>query len=984
MEEKFVITLSQHRRLGFILLPYWAVRNGRKEFFSVKERLTEANLDAYKKMLTDAQVHIIKQSEEYNDTTLVKLFSKKKGISTNDFINNAEEGFINDRIRPYIEKRMANIIDTAIRNEVEIYHKLQLNNLHQSDKINYDGEISKTIFNFHKTGDGIKYNLTIKKGDEELSLTGKPIIVLSNDPCILVIDKRLFLFEDIDSRKLQPFFTKEYIFIPKSAEKKYYKSFILPALTKYHVNAKGIDITRIEDAPIPVLSLEEDLSQRAVFHLKFAYPKVRWLSASHTSDVYVEFVEDEHAFVVVDRDIAHEQHNRDILRHLNLKSKDGVFFYVAADYEDKYSQLMDSVIWLNGHSDKLKKEKFIIDQKKITKNYYDGNVDLQMNVEDMNDWFDVRAYIQLKNSRIPFVALRHHIMKQIREYELPSGEVFVIPEEWFATYRDFFVFADDIEEKLSFKKQHFTLLQKTIEGFDKKKFTQLSSIDFKEGLKEVPKEVNAILRPYQHQGYSWMYQLQKNNFGICLADDMGLGKTLQTLTLLKAGISEKKPGYKKMAPPKVKQLSLFGDVDDSEEKDEVDREQLIKSSLIVTPTSLVHNWMNEIERFVPDLSVLKYTGINRGNFDDVYGTADLIITSYGVLRNEIDEIQNFPLFFLVLDESQFIKNHESKSYQAVTKVDANHRLILTGTPIENSLSDLWSQMNFINPGLLGNFNFFKNEFIVPVESKNDEEKQAKLKQLISPFILRRTKQEVEKDLPDLSEHAVYCDMADEQLKVYEEEKSRTRNLIVDNMAKHGYNKSSFMILQALTKLRQISNHPVLVDEAYEGESGKFEDIIRKMENIRSEGHKTLVFSSFVKHLELYEKYFTEQGFKYCKLTGSTKNREKEIRAFQEDPEVNFFLISLKAGGTGLNLTAAEYVFIVDPWWNPAAEMQAIARAHRIGQKNKVFVYRFISSDTLEEKIIRLQQKKTQLADTFINDNNPFKAFTEDEILGLLE
>jgi len=981
MEEKFVITLAQHRRFGFLLVPFWIAKSGQKEFYTAKERITNVNLPGYEKILTDAQIKIVKLCEEYNDSTIVKLFSKKKGISNRDFINEVDEKYLAERIRPYIERRMLKIIDIVLNQGVDFFHKLQLNNLHENDRIHYDGEISKTVFNFEKTEEGIRYYLTIKKGNEELSLAKKTFITLSDEPCMLVIGNRLFIFEDINRQKLKPFFSKEFIFIPKSAEKKYFKSFILPALSKYQVNAKGINIKKIEGAPLPVLSIEEDLRQRSVFHLKFAYPGAAWISASNSNEIVASFNEADYSFTLIKRDVTFESNKTVFLKKAGLVSHDNVFFYVDSEDEDNYAHRMESIIWLNRNTEILKHEKFLVNQSKVNETYYMGKVDLQLKVEDYRDWFDVRAYIYLKDTKIPFVALRHHIMKHIREYELPNGEVFIIPYEWFATYRDFFVFADSDEDRLKFKKQHFTLLEKTIKGLDKKKLSNLVDVNFGKNHKEIPKEVNATLRPYQQQGFMWMYQLQKSNFGVCLADDMGLGKTLQTLTLLKSEVVEKNPAYTHIKKGAVKQLSLFDMLGESGDEQ---KETLKKSSLIVTPTSLVHNWLNEIEKFVPTLSISKYTGMNRGEFGAIYGTTDLIITTYGILRNEIAEIKKYPVFYLVLDESQVIKNHESKSYQSVIQVSADHRLILTGTPIENSLSDLWSQMNFINPGLLGSFHFFKNEFIIPVESKSDEQKQEKLKNLISPFILRRKKQEVEKDLPDLSENAVYCDMTDDQQMIYEEEKSKIRNMIVDNLAKYGRNKSSFIILQALTKLRQISNHPVLIDDDYAGESGKFEDIIRKMDNIRSEGHKTLVFSSFVKHLQLYADYFEQQGFKYSMLTGSTTNREEVIQRFQENPDVSFFLISLKAGGTGLNLTAAEYVFLVDPWWNPASEMQAIARAHRIGQKKKVFVYRFISSDTLEEKIIRLQEKKSKLADTFVNDNNAFKAFTEDEILGLLE
>jgi SNF2 family DNA or RNA helicase len=309
-------------------------------------------------------------------------------------------------------------------------------------------------------------------------------------------------------------------------------------------------------------------------------------------------------------------------------------------------------------------------------------------------------------------------------------------------------------------------------------------------------------------------------------------------------------------------------------------------------------------------------------------------------------------------------------------------LVLTGTPIENSLTDLWSQMNFVNRGLLGNFNFFKTEFVTPIEKFNDKRKSERLQSLIHPFILRRTKEQVAKDLPDRTEQIRICEMSDAQRKIYEVEKSQVRNSLLENMEKQGVQKSSLMVLKALTRLRQLANHPKLIND--DAESGKFEEVTRMLNNVISEGHKVLIFSSFVQHLEIYKNYLDEQNQKYSILTGKTQNRQQVIEEFQNNTDVSVFLISLKAGGVGLNLTAADYVFLLDPWWNPASENQAINRAHRIGQDKKVFVYRFISSDSIEEKIVRLQDKKSELADMFINNNNPFKALTTEKIKKLFE
>jgi len=329
-----------------------------------------------------------------------------------------------------------------------------------------------------------------------------------------------------------------------------------------------------------------------------------------------------------------------------------------------------------------------------------------------------------------------------------------------------------------------------------------------------------------------------------------------------------------------------------------------------------------------------------------------------------------------------VKNPGSKTYQAIMQLKADNRVVLTGTPIENSLTDLWAQINFLNPGLLGNLNFFRSEFQLPIEKNRDENKQEKLLKMIAPFVLRRTKAHVEPELPPVNEQIIYCDMDDHQELIYEREKSKARNLVIENLSKFGYQKSAIVILQSLTKLRQIANHPALVEDQYFSGSGKYDEIKRNLQSLLQEGYKTLVFSSFVKHLELVADYLENEGVNYARLTGETRNREEQIKEFQENEDCPFFLISLKAGGVGLNLTAAEYVLILDPWWNPAAELQAISRAHRIGQDKPVFVYRFISNGTLEEKILKLQERKAELANTFVN--NSLKGIHEEQVMELFD
>jgi SNF2 family DNA or RNA helicase len=314
---------------------------------------------------------------------------------------------------------------------------------------------------------------------------------------------------------------------------------------------------------------------------------------------------------------------------------------------------------------------------------------------------------------------------------------------------------------------------------------------------------------------------------------------------------------------------------------------------------------------------------------------------------------------------------------------SDYKLVLTGTPVENSLTDLWSQLNFVNPGLLGDLSFFWREFTRPIEKNGDYEKEMKLSKIIKPFILRRTKEMVAKDLPPLTEQTVFCDMTEEQFKLYDEEKSSVRNSILKSITTIGHERSSMIVLQGLMKLRQISNHPSMADEDYQAGSGKFETVLQDMESVISEGHKILVFSSFVRHLDLYAEELRNKRIRFSMLTGASSNREKIVSNFQDDPENKIFLISLKAGGVGLNLTAADYVFILDPWWNPASEMQAMNRAHRIGQYKSVFIYRYITSNSIEEKIVKLQEKKSKLADTFISSNNPLKEIDLQQILNII-
>ena len=444
----------------------------------------------------------------------------------------------------------------------------------------------------------------------------------------------------------------------------------------------------------------------------------------------------------------------------------------------------------------------------------------------------------------------------------------------------------------------------------------------------LPQHFRGELRPYQKAGYNWMHFLNRYKFGGCLADDMGLGKTVQTLALLQH---------------QKELLTQNGEGP--------------TTSLLIMPTSLIYNWEMEAQKFTPELNVFIYTGTHRDKNVEQFANYDLVLTSYGIARLDIDILSDYYFNYIILDESQAIKNPGSNIAKAVRELNARHRLILTGTPLENSTLDLWSQMTFINPGLLGTKSFFKNEFVQPIEKKGDASKTEKLYSIIKPFMLRRQKWQVATELPEKVENVTYCTMTDEQEACYEEAKSFYRNEILDLIETKGIQKSQMLLLQGLTKLRQIANHPKMVDENYRDSSGKLEDMVHMLTSAVSEGHNILVFSQFVKHLTLVSEQLEHLEIPYAYLDGSTKDRRGQVESFQQDEKLRVFLISLRAGGVGLNLTKADYVFILDPWWNPAVEAQAIDRAHRIGQENRVFTYKFITRDTVEEKILRLQRNK---------------------------
>jgi SNF2 family DNA or RNA helicase len=792
----------------------------------------------------------------------------------------------------------------------------------------------------------------------------------------MIVGNKLYNFEkNVDGNKLKPFLTKKFILVPRSVEDTYYKKFVAPLVASFDVYAKGFEIRSESYQPQALLTFSElqvaqpslslfsslagnaavleeekpDSDNKILFELTFQYGKYSFRPEHATaSSVSVEKTDDSYVFYKIRRMLEQEKRKIQALQKAGLDIKNGK---ISMDRHSAFA-------WMYHNSDYLKQEGFLFKQSTADhKKYFLGESSISVAITENRDWFDIFAKIRFGEYEIPFLKLRNLILHNKYEFTLPNGEIAIIPDVWRKQYSELFAFADtsDGESTLTLKKYHISLVQDLQTG----NLAQVTIHNKLEKLKDfdkiddfpMPVGFSGKLRPYQKAGYNWMNFLNKYKFGGCLADDMGLGKTVQTLALLQA---QKESG-------------------------------ITQASLLVMPTSLVYNWEVEAGKFTPDLKVFVYTGTHREKNIEQFEGYDLILTSYGIIRIDADLLKTYYFNYIILDESQAIKNPSSNIAKAVAQLNSRHRLILTGTPLENTTLDLWSQMSFINPGLLGTERFFRNEFLLPIEKKNDEQKMQRLYAIIKPFILRRHKSQVATELPEKIENIQYCTMHPEQEELYEETKSYFRNKILEQIDDKGIPKSQLILLQGLTKLRQIANHPRMVKPDYEGSSGKLEDVLHRLSTAVSEKHKILVFSQFVKHLAILKDQLQKLNLTYTYLDGSTKDRRSQVELFQQEKNIQIFLISLKAGGLGLNLTAADYVFILDPWWNPAIEAQAVDRAHRIGQEQTVFTYKFITKNTVEEKILALQRNKKRLADELITTEESFvKALTKDDIISLLE
>ncbi len=582
---------------------------------------------------------------------------------------------------------------------------------------------------------------------------------------------------------------------------------------------------------------------------------------------------------------------------------------------------------------------------------------IQMRTSSGIDWFELQVQISFGDQVVSLVNVRQAVLNKQNYVQLGDGSLGILPEEWLQKYASIFRLGNVKEDHIELSKKHFSVVDLLYDEIDNLEVQQeirekkQKLLNFKE-IPQVtlPTNIRATMRDYQIEGFKWLNFLDEFGWGGCLADDMGLGKTLQVLAFLQ---------YQK---------ERYGRV----------------TSLVVVPTTLIFNWNAEVEKFCPDLKIYTHRGLDRRKGIRLFDEYDIILTTYGTVRSDVELLAAYSFHYVILDESQAIKNPNSQIAKAVKLLRAKNRLVMTGTPIENNTFDLYSQMDFLNPGLLGGQDFFKAEYAMPIDKFRDAEKAQELRKMVYPFMLKRTKEEVAKDLPDKTETVLYCEMESHQRKVYEAFKQQYKDQIIKKISEEGLNKTGFLILEGLLKLRQICDSPALLsgDEDYGNESAKLTELIREIEENAS-NHKILIFSQFLKMLDLIREKLDLLHIKYQYLDGQTVDRAEKVNTFQDDAATRVFLISLKAGGVGINLTEADYVYLVDPWWNPAVEQQAIDRTHRIGQTKKIFAYRMICKDSIEEKILQLQERKKLVAEDIISTEAGFmKKLTQEDIVDL--
>jgi superfamily II DNA or RNA helicase len=906
---------------------------------------TDKNLFEYcLKLEKDVIVSKIKDKNVRSWESLEKKFFESKKL-------NRDSQYIKDYLVEYIQINQNNFFE--ILGDKQLFLP-QGNFPFMWTQLSIEQEMPELFYCFENQPDWIYYSLDITCKGKPLCLRNGTLV--SRKSARILLKNKIYEFEEeIDGSKIIPFFSKDKVSVSQIHAEVYIQKVILPLVASKRVLAVGFEIQSVSDMSNVILRVKEitpiqqftlfdneeiDSSPRnIVFELIFEYQNFVFWAGQSGATTKVEMTDDSFTIYKVERDLGLEKLYVDAMKEVGLDLDAKV---LKMPYNEGVEWLNDNykAIELTGVEIKFK------NRGGEAQRIFVGERNISIEVEEGCDWFDIKGRVKFGSFEMPFLRVLNYIKQNKHQMLLPNGEYVQIPQAWFEEYKTLIDLCKIEDGKAVIAKYHCVVADKLrraskIKLSVKDNMRRLLEHKLNENF-DLPLNFNGELRHYQQQGYNWLRLLDDLSLGGCLADDMGLGKTIQTLCLLQ-WMKEQNRGM----------------------------------NMLVVPTSLVYNWEQEAAKFTPELNIYVHTGNQRSRNPEEFKNIDILLTSYGILRRDKHILSAIPFNYVILDEAQAIKNPQSDITQVCLSLTARRFLTLTGTPLENSLSDLWSQVHFFNRNMLGSANHFLRLCKQP-------EKHELYRQLLKPFLLRRNKTEVLPDLPEKSIIIQLCDMSDEQQRFYRNIRNSYRDKFLEN--KDSEDKVKPMILlEGLLRLRQSANHPLLVEKEYTEDSGKFETVCQMLEEVIEQGNKVLVFSSFVEHLKLYRNYLNEKQIDYCYLDGSTNDRKSEVERFQHDDHVQIFLLSLKAGGVGLNLTRASYVFLLDPWWNPAAEAQAFDRAHRIGQKNKVFVYKFITRNTIEEKILKLQEEKLQLFDAMItSDNEILKMLNIKEVMKLID
>jgi superfamily II DNA or RNA helicase len=875
-----------------------------------------------------------------------------------------------DTVIKFIYRELGAFLKTIIAENLPLCVDLEGKQLVHLTQLRLNPTLLQPDIYFERTAEGVVYRLKIKENQTTWRVQEKPCLLLCNDPAFVVRDGQLYELSGINSFKLKPFKDKDDVLIPKRNTREYCQKIILPMLEKIDFEHQGFEIIPHNVVQKASLSLTHDFIQNtAGISLVFDYEKMRfnWKDGrSQKSFLDIDAAENIRIHHVK-RNAEQETTFVQTLTDLGLIHASSNYFELKNTEKTTTTAL---IVWLIRHQKTLENAHFSVEMP-VIENKTIALLRPQLNLQttEDNDWFDLKGSVQIGDFTIPFGQIVPNIRAQNPYFQLQNGVYFLIPDEWFETYQGVAQFGKTHGETIRIKRhQAGALLAKNTAESAKK-------MDEETAIWRTPQYLKADLRPYQIEGVQWLIQQYWQQKGALLADDMGLGKSLQTIAAL---LFAKENKTNHTPTTTGRQISVF---DDAPTENAFNPLQ----ALLVLPASLVYNWEAEWRKFAPNVLIYKHIGGTRHKDVRLIKGFDVVLTTYQTVAKDIDLLERMTWEYVVLDESQYIKNKESEAFKAVNRLDARHKISLSGTPIENSLSDLWAQMQFIQPNVLKSYANFDRTFIKPIEKAQSEPQKAVLRDLVQPFLLRRTKNEVAKDLGEVVRQTIFSEMSDEQRKLYDREKSVIRNVLLGvEMAGKSTFEYQTVVLASLMRLRQLAIHPQLLHADYTGESAKFEAVLETWDAVRRADHKMLLFSVFPTNLAFYSAYFDKNAVKYNLLTGNTplKIRQQEVINFEKNKDSQTFLMSLKAGGVGLNLTAAEYVFLLDPWWNPAAEEQAIARAHRIGQTKTVMALSFITKDTIEEKIMLLKARKTQLFTDIVGDAAT-PSFSKDDLAFLL-